>query len=117
MREYQIWPNYFFTSCLRKVFFVTSSKLFINGYILFTARIGFFSYQIFVSISLQTGANPIYNLLPDILGKLSNQNLQRESFCNIMQFLIGSIKRVMGVESDESRLKFLKLITYHVSLG
>ncbi|KAJ4836103.1 hypothetical protein Tsubulata_004206 [Turnera subulata] len=39
------------------------------------------------------GSNPIYNLLPDILGKLSNQNLKTESFCNIMQFLIGSIKK------------------------
>jgi hypothetical protein len=40
------------------------------------------------------GSNPIYNLLPDILGKLSNQELKRETFCNIMQFLIGSIKKV-----------------------
>lgn len=43
---------------------------------------------------LTTGSNPIYNLLPDILGKLCNRNLKRESFCNIMQFLIGSIKKV-----------------------
>ncbi|XP_022158546.1 condensin complex subunit 1 [Momordica charantia] len=50
------------------------------------------------------GANPIYNLLPDILGKLSNQNLQRESFCNIMQFLIGSIKRDKQMESLVEKL-------------
>lgn len=43
---------------------------------------------------IPSGHNPVYNLLPDILGKLSNENLKRESFCNIMQFLIGSIKRV-----------------------
>lgn len=41
-----------------------------------------------------SGSNPIYNLLPDILGKLSTQNLKQESFYNIMQFLIGSIKKV-----------------------
>ncbi|XP_077218446.1 binding protein isoform X2 [Tasmannia lanceolata] len=39
------------------------------------------------------GSNPIYNLLPDILGRLSTQNLKEEAFCNIMQFLIGSIKK------------------------
>ncbi|KAI4348619.1 hypothetical protein L6164_009323 [Bauhinia variegata] len=39
------------------------------------------------------GNNPIYNLLPDILSKLSNQNLSKDSFCNIMQFLIASIKK------------------------
>ncbi|KAG7017649.1 Condensin complex subunit 1 [Cucurbita argyrosperma subsp. argyrosperma] len=50
------------------------------------------------------GANPIYNLLPDILGKLSNQNLPRESFCNIMQFLIGSIKKDKQMESLVEKL-------------
>ncbi|TYK25536.1 condensin complex subunit 1 [Cucumis melo var. makuwa] len=50
------------------------------------------------------GANPIYNLLPDILGKLCNQNLPRESFCNIMQFLIGSIKRDKQMESLVEKL-------------
>lgn len=50
------------------------------------------------------GANPIYNLLPDILGKLCNQNLQRQSFCNIMQFLIGSIKRDKQMESLVEKL-------------
>lgn len=43
---------------------------------------------------MHAGSNPIYNLLPDILGRLSGQDLERESFCNIMQFLIGSIKKV-----------------------
>lgn len=46
------------------------------------------------SILTHTGSNPIYNLLPDMLGKLSNHNMERESFCSIMQFLIGSIKKV-----------------------
>lgn len=46
-------------------------------------------------LHFSAGNNPIYNLLPDILGRLSNQNLQEEIFCNIMQFLIGSIKKVM----------------------
>lgn len=44
------------------------------------------------------GTNPIYNLLPDILGKLSSKNLAGESFCNIMHFLIGSIKKVPLVQ-------------------
>lgn len=35
------------------------------------------------------GSNPIYNLLSNILGKLSLQNLKRESFYNIMQVWIG----------------------------
>ncbi|GLT95831.1 hypothetical protein SLE2022_134920 [Rubroshorea leprosula] len=50
------------------------------------------------------GSNPIYNLLPDILGKLSNQNLERESFCNIMQFLIGSIKKDKQMEALVEKL-------------
>ncbi|KAL5546545.1 hypothetical protein UlMin_006232 [Ulmus minor] len=50
------------------------------------------------------GSNPVYNLLPDILGKLSNQNLERESFYNIMQFLIGSIKRDKQMEALVEKL-------------
>ncbi|CAL1385865.1 unnamed protein product [Linum trigynum] len=50
------------------------------------------------------GANPIYNLLPDILGKLCNQNLKKESFCNIMQFLIGSIKKDKQMEALVEKL-------------
>lgn len=50
------------------------------------------------------GSNPIYNLLPDILGKLSNQELKRETFCNIMQFLIGSIKKDKQMESLVEKL-------------
>ncbi|KAG8648989.1 hypothetical protein MANES_08G057600v8 [Manihot esculenta] len=50
------------------------------------------------------GNNPVYNLLPDILGKLSHQNLQRESFYNIMQFLIGSIKKEKQMEALVEKL-------------
>ncbi|XP_016457670.2 condensin-1 complex subunit CAP-D2-like [Nicotiana tabacum] len=50
------------------------------------------------------GNNPIYNLLPDILGKLSSQNLKEESFCNIMQFLIGSIKKDKQMEALVEKL-------------
>ncbi|XP_057535381.1 condensin-1 complex subunit CAP-D2-like isoform X1 [Amaranthus tricolor] len=50
------------------------------------------------------GSNPIYNLLPDIVGKLSQQNLDRESFCNIMQFLIGSIKKDKQMEGLVEKL-------------
>ncbi|KHG09428.1 Condensin complex subunit 1 [Gossypium arboreum] len=50
------------------------------------------------------GSNPIYNLLPDILGKLSTQDLQKVSFCNIMQFLIGSIKKDKQMESLVEKL-------------
>ncbi|CAL1352223.1 unnamed protein product [Linum trigynum] len=50
------------------------------------------------------GANPIYNLLPDILGKLCNQNLKKEAFCNIMQFLIGSIKKDKQMEALVEKL-------------
>ncbi|KAI3472260.1 hypothetical protein Pfo_029748 [Paulownia fortunei] len=50
------------------------------------------------------GSNPIYNLLPDILGKLSCQNLKGESFCNIMQFLIGSIKKDKQMEALVEKL-------------
>ncbi|KAL2226024.1 condensin complex subunit 1 [Sesamum indicum] len=50
------------------------------------------------------GNNPIYNLLPDILGKLSCQNLKGESFCNIMQFLIGSIKKDKQMEALVEKL-------------
>ncbi|KAL1548739.1 Condensin-1 complex subunit CAP-D2 [Salvia divinorum] len=50
------------------------------------------------------GSNPVYNLLPDILGKLSSQNLNGESFGNIMQFLIGSIKKDKQMESLVEKL-------------
>ncbi|KDP26245.1 hypothetical protein JCGZ_22491 [Jatropha curcas] len=50
------------------------------------------------------GSNPVYNLLPDILGKLSSKNLQRESFCNVMQFLIGSIKKDKQMEALVEKL-------------
>ncbi|KAK9041417.1 hypothetical protein V6N11_016519 [Hibiscus sabdariffa] len=50
------------------------------------------------------GSNPIYNLLPDILGKLSIQDLQKDSFYNIMQFLIGSIKKDKQMESLVEKL-------------
>ncbi|OVA04093.1 Condensin complex [Macleaya cordata] len=50
------------------------------------------------------GSNPIYNLLPDILGRLSNQNLKKEVFHNIMQFLIGSIKKDKQMESLVEKL-------------
>jgi hypothetical protein len=53
-------------------------------------------YLMYPSISLvaSEGSNPIYNLLPDILGRLCNQHLKEDTFCNIMQFLITSIKKV-----------------------
>lgn len=44
------------------------------------------------------GNNPIYNLLPDILSRLSRQNISQEMFCNIMQVLIGSIKKDKQME-------------------
>ncbi|KAF7819108.1 condensin complex subunit 1 [Senna tora] len=50
------------------------------------------------------GNNPIYNLLPDILSKLSNQNLTQDSFCNIMQFLIASIKKDKQMEALVEKL-------------
>ncbi|KAF6145392.1 hypothetical protein GIB67_034162 [Kingdonia uniflora] len=50
------------------------------------------------------GSNPIYNLLPDILGRLSNQNLKKEVFSNIMQFLISSIKKDKQMESLVEKL-------------
>ncbi|XP_052175354.1 condensin-1 complex subunit CAP-D2 [Diospyros lotus] len=50
------------------------------------------------------GNNPIYNLLPDILGKLSHENLKKETFCNIMQFLIGSIKKDKQMEALVEKL-------------
>ncbi|WCJ33357.1 Condensin-1 complex subunit CAP-D2 [Euphorbia peplus] len=50
------------------------------------------------------GSNPVYNLLPDILSKLSSQNLKRESFCNVMQFLIGSINKDKQMESLVAKL-------------
>jgi condensin complex subunit 1 len=44
------------------------------------------------------GNNPVYNLLPDILSRLSRQNISQEMFCNIMQVLIGSIKKDKQME-------------------
>ncbi|KAK8916246.1 hypothetical protein KSP39_PZI022560 [Platanthera zijinensis] len=50
------------------------------------------------------GNNPIYSLLPDILGRLFSQNLQEEAFCNIMQFLITSIKKDKQMEGLVEKL-------------
>ncbi|KAK6941728.1 Condensin complex subunit 1, N-terminal [Dillenia turbinata] len=60
--------------------------------------------KLFFNELSKKGSNPIYNLLPDILGKLSQQNLRRESFCNIMQFLIGSIKKDKQMEALVEKL-------------
>ncbi|XP_059668330.1 condensin-1 complex subunit CAP-D2 [Cornus florida] len=60
--------------------------------------------KLFFNELSKKGSNPIYNLLPDILGKLSNQNLKRESFCNVMQFLIGSIKKDKQMEALVEKL-------------
>ncbi|MQL72395.1 hypothetical protein Taro_004763 [Colocasia esculenta] len=50
------------------------------------------------------GSNPIYNLLPDILSRLSNQNLKDEQFRSIMQFLINSIKKDKQMEALVEKL-------------
>ncbi|KAI8559174.1 hypothetical protein RHMOL_Rhmol04G0152700 [Rhododendron molle] len=65
------------------------------------------------------GHNPVYNLLPDILGKLSNENLKRESFCNIMQFLIGSIKRDKQMEALVEKLcnRFCGVTGSHLAIA
>lgn len=60
--------------------------------------------KLFFNELSKKGSNPIYNLLPDILGKLSSQNLKRESFCNIMQFLISSIKKDKQMEALVEKL-------------
>ncbi|GAB2267149.1 Condensin-1 complex subunit CAP-D2 [Dionaea muscipula] len=60
--------------------------------------------RLFFSELSKKGGNPIYNLLPDILGRLCNQNLKRDSFCNIMQFLIGSIKKDKQMEGLVEKL-------------
>ncbi|KAJ0981633.1 hypothetical protein J5N97_009888 [Dioscorea zingiberensis] len=51
------------------------------------------------------GSNPIYNLLPDILGRLSDQkNMKKESSRSIMQFLINSIKKDKQMEALVEKL-------------
>ncbi|KAL5197064.1 hypothetical protein ABZP36_000576 [Zizania latifolia] len=50
------------------------------------------------------GSNPIYNLLPDILGRLCNQHLKEETFFSIMQFLISSIKKDKQMEALVDKL-------------
>ncbi|KAK7392973.1 hypothetical protein VNO78_21423 [Psophocarpus tetragonolobus] len=66
-------------------------------------RISNLAKLFFVELS-KKGNNPIYNLLPDILSKLSQQNLSRDSFCNIMQFLIASIKKDKQMEALVEKL-------------
>ncbi|PKA58621.1 hypothetical protein AXF42_Ash008908 [Apostasia shenzhenica] len=50
------------------------------------------------------GNNPIYNLLPDVLGRLATQNIQQDAFRNIMQFLISSIKKDKQMEGLVEKL-------------
>ncbi|GAU24201.1 hypothetical protein TSUD_23380, partial [Trifolium subterraneum] len=66
-------------------------------------RISSLAKLFFLELS-KKGNNPIYNLLPDILSKLSQQNLSNESFCNIMQFLIASIKKDRQMEALVEKL-------------
>lgn len=87
-------------SSLAKLFFHELSKKGAFYFIIFTnqSSLSWFydlGEMIFLFIVL-LGNNPVYNLLPDILGRLSNQNLNNEAFCNIMHFLINSIKKVMN---------------------
>ncbi|KAL9240003.1 hypothetical protein vseg_014269 [Gypsophila vaccaria] len=60
--------------------------------------------KLFFTELSKKGSNPVYNLLPDILSKLCNQNVGRDSFCNIMQFLIGSIKKDKQMEGLVEKL-------------
>ncbi|KAH1060555.1 hypothetical protein GLYMA_02G157700v4 [Glycine max] len=66
-------------------------------------RISNLAKLFFLELS-KKGNNPIYNLLPDILSKLSQQNLSKDSFCNIMQFLIASIKKDRQMEALVEKL-------------
>lgn len=92
MKGYQILRNFSFMSYLRKVIFLVLYE----GHFVSTKL----SMRVFIrTFNSVAGSNPIYNLLPDILSKLSSQDLAGESFCNIMQFLIGSIKKVSLVQS------------------
>jgi condensin complex subunit 1 len=55
-------------------------------------RIVDMSRLLFFELSKRTN-NPIYNLLPDIISKLSNQTIKQEDFRMIMVFLLGFIKK------------------------
>ncbi|KAF3778480.1 Condensin complex subunit 1 [Nymphaea thermarum] len=50
------------------------------------------------------GSNPVYNFLPDILSRLSNQNFAEQTFCSIVQFLIGLIKKDKQMEGLVKKL-------------
>ncbi|CAK8571106.1 unnamed protein product [Lathyrus sativus] len=91
-------------------------------------RISNLAKLFFLELS-KKGNNPIYNLLPDILSKLSKQNLSNESFCNIMQFLIASIKKdrqmkrwwksyviglVVSQMSDSGSIYLIVSLSYHL---
>jgi condensin complex subunit 1 len=55
-------------------------------------RIVDMSRLLFFELSKRSN-NPIYNLLPDIISKLSNQSIKQEDFRIIMGFLLGFIKK------------------------
>ncbi|ERN16221.1 hypothetical protein AMTRI_Chr01g129540 [Amborella trichopoda] len=60
--------------------------------------------KLFFNELSKKGSNPIYNLLPDILSRLSNDNLEEQTFCNIMQYLIGLIKKDKQMEGLVEKL-------------
>ncbi|XP_042451953.1 condensin complex subunit 1-like isoform X1 [Zingiber officinale] len=60
--------------------------------------------KLFFNELSKKGSNPIYNLLPDILSSLSNQNISEDAFNNIMQFLINSIKKDKQMEALVEKL-------------
>lgn len=95
MREFRIWLSCFSLNFPKKVF--TYNFLFSREVSAIILDIAFLILEKVFNTQysgISTGNNPIYNLLPDILSKLSKQNLSNDSFCNIMQFLIASIKKV-----------------------
>jgi condensin complex subunit 1 len=56
------------------------------------SRIRDMSRLLFFELSKRTN-NPIYNLLPDIISQLSQQDISKEDFRSIMSFLLAFIKK------------------------
>ncbi|KAJ7519949.1 hypothetical protein O6H91_20G060900 [Diphasiastrum complanatum] len=61
--------------------------------------------KLFFSELAKKGNDPIYNLLPDMLSRLSGMKcLEKDSFCMVMQFLIGFIKKDKQMEGLVEKL-------------
>lgn len=57
----------------------------------------FLAKSFFTELSRKSGVDPIYNIIPDTISRLSNKDFSRDSFRNIMKFLLAFVTKVLDL--------------------